>query len=200
MSNMIPEYSTKLFTEIWDNAEDFKQDYLDSGFPPAISFDASREAYAQSSMDILFYLLYARYGNNPIANYDENQFKYKLFSIIWQYGPTWEKRIEIQKTLRDLTEEELMAGAKQIYNHAFNPSSDPSTSSLEELNYINDQNTSNYKRGKLEAYGTLWEILKVDVTNEFLNKFLVCFKKFVRPSRTWLYTTEEDDDDPCGGC
>lgn len=152
------------------------------------------------SATTLFYLLYSRYGNNPIANYDEMQFKMKVMSIIWQYGPTWQKRVDIQDRLRGMTEDELMTGAKQIYNHAFNPSTDPSTSSLTELEYINDQNTANYKRGKLESYSTLWEILKVDVTEDFIKKFLPCFKKFVRPSRTWIYTTEEDDDECiCGG-
>lgn len=186
MINLIPEYSTKLFSDIWETAEDFVSDYADSGIPTTIS---------NTTATTLFYLLYSRYGNNPIANYDENQWKTKVFSIIWQYGPTWEKRLDVQKKIRDLSETELMAGAKQIYNHAFNPSTDPSTSALTELDYINDQNTANYKRGKLEAYGTLWEALKVDVTNEFLNKFLVCFKKFVRPAHTWIYVTEEDEDE-----
>lgn len=189
----LPEYETKLFCEVWQDAEEFKQDYLDSGFPVAISFDAGREANAASSMDLLFYLLYARYGNNPIANWDENQWKYKVFSIIWQYGPTWEKRVEIQKSLRNLTEDELISGSKQIFNKALNPEVGPSTGALEELTYINEQNTNNYKRGKLEAYGTLWELLKVDVTSEFLSKFIVCFKKFARPARPSLYITEVEE-------
>lgn len=188
MSNeMIPQYATKLFCDIWDNEEAFVADFVTIGKLGDIDTPIS-----SSTAATLFYLLYARYGNNPIANYDEMQWKLKIFSIIWQYGPTWQKRLDIQKKLRGMTDDELMTGAKQIYNHAFNPSSDPSTSSLEELDYINDQNTSNYKRGKLEAYGTLWEILKVDVTNEFLNKFLVCFKKFAEPARTWIYQTEEE--------
>ena len=184
-NEMIPQYSTKLFCEIWDNVNAFLDDYqaMNDGIPNTITVYKAKT---------LFYLLYARYGNNPIANYDETQFKFKVMSIIWQYGPTWQKRLEIQDKLRNMTDDELMAGAKQIYNHAFNPSADPSTSGLEELEFINDQNTSNYKRGKLEAFGTLWEILKVDVTNEFLNKFLVCFKKFAQPARTWIYPTEED--------
>lgn len=79
MSSMIPQYDTKLMTEIWEEAEDFVYDYKHVGIPTTIS---------DANATTLFYLLYARYGNNPIANYDENQFKYKMFSIIFQYGPT----------------------------------------------------------------------------------------------------------------
>ena len=76
---MIPQYDTKLFTEIWDNAAGFVYDYNHVGIPATIS---------DANANVLFYLLYARYGNNPIANYDEEQFKYKIFSVIFQYGPT----------------------------------------------------------------------------------------------------------------
>lgn len=48
-----------------------------------------------------------------------------------------------------------MTGSKSIYNHAFNPSNEPSTASLDELDYINEQNTSNVKRSKIDAYGML---------------------------------------------
>lgn len=145
---MIPQYSTRLFTEVWEDVDTFMTDYheLAEGLPNKIKDDNAK---------VLYYLLYSRYGNNPIANYDVMQFKMKVMSIIWQYGPTWERRVEIQDTLRGLSEDELMAGSKSIYNHAFNPSNEPSTSSMTELDYINDQNTTNYKRGKLEAYSTL---------------------------------------------
>lgn len=93
MSSMIPQYDTKLMTEIWEEAEDFVYDYKHVGIPTTIS---------DANATTLFYLLYARYGNNPIANYDENQFKYKMFSVIFQYGPTWEKRLSVQQTLRDM--------------------------------------------------------------------------------------------------
>lgn len=86
-----------------------------------------------------------------------------------------------------------MTGSRQVYNHASNPATDPSTADLEELDYINDQNTANYKRGKLEAYDTLWNMLKVDVTSDFINRFTVCFKRFVAPERPLLYVTEDDE-------
>ena len=76
---MFPQYDTKLMTEVWSSASDFLTDYQAAGIPTTIS---------TANATTLYYLLYARYGNTPIANYDENQWKYKMFSIIFQYGPT----------------------------------------------------------------------------------------------------------------
>ena len=86
MSNF-PKFDTKLFTEIWEDSDSFLADYQDIGIPTTIS---------TTNATTLYYLLYAKYGNSPIANFDENQFKYKIFTIIFQYGPTWEKRLDIQ--------------------------------------------------------------------------------------------------------
>lgn len=76
---MLPRYDTVLFTDIWENAESFRTDIAGSPFSSALS---------SANQMALFYLLYARYGNSPIANYDAEQFKMKVFSIIFQYGPT----------------------------------------------------------------------------------------------------------------
>lgn len=183
---MLPQYSTMLFTDVWDNAEDFVAEYQDIGIPTTI---------ANASATTLYYLLYARYGNNPLANRDVNQFKYKLFSIIFQYGPTWEKRLDIQAKLRAISDDDLVVGSKAIYNSAQNPSTAPSTAGLSELPYINQQNTTNYKKSKMDAYSQLWMLLDNDVTGDFLNKFKVCFKQFVAPERPLVYVTEDDEDE-----
>lgn len=182
-NNMLPQYSTVSFTDVWNLVDLFIDDFDNSAFKDAISDESKR---------ILFYLLYARYGNNPIANRDIHQWKYKVFSIIYQYGPTWEKRLEIQKKLRELTDDELIKGAKSIFNHAYNPSTAPSTDSLNELNYINDQNTSSFKKTKMDAYAQLWNLLKVDVSELFLREFKRCFKTFVSPEQPLLYYNEGD--------
>lgn len=186
MIKMFPQYDTKLFTQIWEDVTSFLEDYNDSGIPKTIS---------TTNATTLYYLLYAKYGNDPIANRDINQFKYKVLSIIFEYGPTWEKRLDIQQKLRNLTDDELIRGAKAIYNSALNPSTAPSTATLEELDYINAQNTTNYKKSKMEAYAQLWELLNTDVTSAFVGKFKVCFKQFVRPEKPLIYVTEVEEDD-----
>lgn len=195
---MIPMYDTKKFSDIWEEASDFKADYLDNGIPPTIHYgETSGGVTYKDNISLLYYLLYAAYGNNPIANFDETQFKYKVMSIIFQYGPTWEKRLDIQEKLRGLSEADILQGARQISNHAFNPSQDPSTSGLEELPYINEQNALNYKRNKLDAYGLLWDLLRVDVTKVFLDQFRKLFRQFVQPMVTAIYETdiEEEEDE-----
>ena len=96
---MFPQYDTKLMTEVWNDASNFLTDYQNAGIPTTIS---------NQNATTLYYLLYAKYGNTPIANYDENQWKYKMFSVIFQYGPTWEKRLDIQTTLRGLQLSDLI--------------------------------------------------------------------------------------------
>lgn len=184
-SSMIPQYSTVLFTNIWDNAEDFKTDLDDSAFADCMQ---------ETSVNLLYYLLYAKYGNTPIANNDINQFKYKVFSIMFQYGPTWEKKLDLQDKIRNLSDTDLLTGAKAVYNNALNPGTAPSTSSLEELTYINSQNTTNYKKSKMEAYSLQWGLLDDSLTAKFIEKFSICFKKFVFPEQPLLYVSEDEEE------
>ena len=118
---------------------------------------------------------------------------------MFQYGPSWEKKLEIQEKLRALSDEEIAKGSKAIYNTALNPSNAPSTQSLEELQYINSQNTTNYKKSKMDAYTQLWGLIDTDVTGEFINRFNVCFKQFVRPEKPLLYVTDNDETEEEGG-
>lgn len=182
---MTPQYSTMLFCDVWDEAEDFVSELADSPFAGVLK---------QDTPEIIFYLLYSRYGNNPIANRDVNQFKMKTFSLIWQYGPSWEKRLDIQKKLRELQDDEIMKGSKQIHNHAYNPETTPGTGDTTELPYINEQNTSHLERSKMDAYAMLWNLIDTDVTSEFLMRFKGLFKTFVTPERPLIYVTEYEEE------
>lgn len=182
---LLPSYDTKLFTDIYNNATDFATDYASIGLGGITD---------NALITKLFYLLYAKFGNSPIANLDETQFKYKLFSTVFMYGPAWEKRLDIQSKLRAISDADLVKGAKVIYNHALNPSTEPTTQTLDELTYINDQNTTNFKKSAMDAYEQVWNLIATDVTAEFLDKFNDCFKKFVMPANPWIYVTEEEED------
>ena len=200
MSNITntPQYSTMLFSDVWNNANDFLTDYTSAGVFTSPVIENGVVVKAGTKLDdknvtLLFYLLYSKYGNNPIANNDINQFKYKVYSIMFQYGPSWEKRLDIQEKLRALKDEDIQKGSKAIYNTAMNPSTQPSTQSLEELTYINSQNTTNYKKSKMDAFAQLWELIDADVTGDFIAKFRVCFKQFVRPENPLLYITDSEE-------
>lgn len=187
---MIPMYNTKTFVEIFDDYGTFKYHYINSGIPQTIGCDDSTST---SNLQTLYYLLYAKFGNSPIANMDENQFIYKVLSTIFMYGPAWEKRLDIQDKLRALDLENLREGTLAIYNSALNPENAPSTTTKTELDYINSQNTTRYIKSKTDAYATLWSLITTDVTADFLEKFRPLFQIVVRPSRIYLYEDEEDE-------
>lgn len=177
---MFGNYRTKKFTDIYSDVDSFLGDYTNVGIPTMIT---------TNNATTLYYLLYARYGNSTIANFDENQFKYKLFGLIFQYGPNWEKELSIQSNLRNLTEDELREGSRAIYNKALNPNTEPTT---EELEYISEQNTTKYRKSKIEGYGLLMELLKRDVTEEFLNRFKKLFISIVEPYSPLYYVENEE--------
>lgn len=140
-------------------------------------------------LDLLYYLLVARYANSVIASDDENRFKYQMFSIMFQYGPTWAKELEIQKSIRTLTEDELREGTRSTVNNAANPSTQPSTIDTEELPYVNQQNVSKVKRSKIDGYALALSLLKDDVSEEFLRRFQKLFLTVVQPERPLWYVT-----------
>ena len=186
---MMDKYNTMTFAQVWDDSDVFKEEYLASPLATANETIHHGETVGTGNdaitypdnVELLFALLYAKYGNNPIANGDVNQFKFKVFSTIFKYGPAWEKKLEIQANLRQLNADEIKLGSKAIYNHAFNDASAPGTDTLEEIQYINDQNTTKYQKSPIEGYMDLWNALSIDITESFINKFKVCFKQFVSP-------------------
>lgn len=180
---MFGTYLTKKFSDIYSNVNTFVNEYHGLGIPAKVS---------DANIVTLYYLLYGRYGNSTIANFDENQFKYRLFGLIFQYGPTWDKELQLQESLRNLTDEQLLEGSRAIYNRALNPNSAPTT---EELDYISEQNVTKYKKSKLEGYALLMELLKRDVTEEFLTRFKNLFIKIVEPYNEQLYETDIDEEE-----
>lgn len=177
-------YRQVKFTDVYSSADEFLKDYKENGIPTTIT---------EQSAQTLYYLLYGRYGNDIVASSDTNRFKYALFSVVFQYGPNWEKQLEIQDKLRGMSEEDLLTGSKQIYNSADNPSTEPSTDTTDELQYIKAQNVTKSKKGKLDAYMTLLMLLKTDVTQEFITKFKKLFLSVVQPENALYYVTDEED-------
>ena len=189
MSNveMFPQYDTKLMTDVWSQASEFLTDYQNAGIPTTIS---------NQNATTLYYLLYAKYGNTPIANYDENQWKYKMFSIIFQYGPTWEKRLDIQSKLRGMNETDILTGSKQINDHAYNPSTEPSGPNVVngEITSVNEQSKIKYTKSKVDAYASLYAMLETDVTEDFLGRFKRLFLTIVEPEYPLWYITDVEEE------
>lgn len=179
-NSLYGNYRQVKFTDVYPDATTFVNDYTSSAIPTTISNDTATT---------LYYLLYSRYGNSVIASSDTNRFKYDLFATIFSYAPTWEKRLDVQEKLRDLSDEELITGQATINNHSYNPSTAPSTNSLDELTTINEQVTQKGKRDKLTAYTELLRALWTDVTEQFLDKFQKLFLIILQPELPLWYAT-----------
>ena len=80
------EHDTNTFQEVWESAKAFTDEYATNGIPTTITVQ---------NCTTLYYLLYAKYGNEYVRSSDQNRFKYCIWSTIFKYGPTWEKRLEI---------------------------------------------------------------------------------------------------------
>ena len=134
----------------------------------------------------------------------------------------------MQEDIRGLTLEEITTGTKTdwtsdgsqsqtntgsdttVNNHAYNPSTAPSTQSTNELDYIDQQNVAKgtdtrtisgsdskttgqvVTKSKMDAYAQLWDLVATDVTNSYIAKFKNCFKQFVAPERRMIYVTEDE--------
>lgn len=183
-NSLFGSYVNPKFTDIWNSADAFYTDYTECGIEKTISEETARN---------LFYLLYARYGNNIVASTDSNRFKYMVFSLVFQYGPTWERRLQIQKELREMNMDELSAGNVDIFNIALNPSKSPATSSFEPLPYTNEQHASGRKRSKVDSYALLMTLLEADVTGEFLDRFRKLFVSIASPQTPLYYESSSAD-------
>lgn len=180
---LIPEYSVPKFMDVFDSAQAFSDFYTGTG-----QLEAEVTA---AFLQKLWYMLYAKYGEDPIVGEDITQWKYKVLMKINGYAPTYIKKDSIQKALRALDLEDLREGYKSIFNRAINPSTLPSTNNTEELPYISDQNVNKTKKNKADAYSTLWEILRSNLLEEFLGKFAPLFSKVVGTTDRIVYISRE---------
>ena len=133
------------------------------------------------TMTTLYYLLWARYASSHIRSDYPQQWKMKLMMTVFEYGPTWSKRLEIQEKVRNMSDDEIQKGTIMTYNTAMNPDGAPTTETWETLKGINSQNKNLYQRGKLDSYAYIDQILKTDVTREFVEKFKKFFDIMASP-------------------
>lgn len=195
-SDIFPNF--EVFQEAWSNTTFSHQAVALSQEIPETATD--KEVEGPQNLMLIYELLMSRYANSTIASSDENRFVLQCMATIFQYGPAWIKRLEIQHTLHemDLNDEEFLRGSSQIYNMSVNPSEyDPegntSTDSMKPLSTINQKNENIQKRDKFKALAILEELLKTDITGIFLDKFRSLFRTIVAPQRPLFYTTEESN-------
>lgn len=146
---------------------------------------------SNANMTTLYYLLLARYASDHIRSDYPEQWRLKIMSTVFMYGPTWKKELDIQDALRALTDDEIVKGSQAIYNNAQNPDSAPTTMTWDTLQGINAQNVTLHKRGKLEAYAMLDSLIKTDVTKGFIDRFAKYFDQMLSPQTPLYYDMSE---------
>lgn len=180
---MLRETNEKTFSEIYNDADTFYKESNAYGFTQEIDEDSTKK---------VFYLLTARYGDCVTTGYtNEARWKMKLFSILWEYGPQWVRIMSVRTSLNALTEDEAKKGTTVLVNHARNPQNKPTN---EELEYVDDQNTTKYRKSRMEALELMDEAAKSNGTNEFLARFKVLFNPVLMPSDPlYVYGMEDNE-------
>ena len=185
---MLPLYNHKLFNDIWEDGSEFLTDY--KAYETNISdLNKVDDKYAT----LTWQLIASKYGNTPIRSNSESQFKMSVFSIMFSEAPTFVKKLENQEKIRDLTDAQLEAGETSISNSAANPDEEPTTSTMDELKYINHQNTVKQKRSKIQAIAMQTAMLEEDLSESYVRKFASLFARVYVPA-DYIYPTEEDED------
>ena len=174
------EMWTKSFSDYFPDVETFLNKFHESPFNGCIK---------DESATILYYMLLGRYGESSYKSFNDYNNMLKTFTIIYQYGPTWEKRVELQKIFREMTLDKLKTGTLMIFNHAFNPTV-PLAENEKIIKGINEQNTNQAIKNDAESYSMLWSMLKVDVSEYFLDLFNKLFLQVVQPQIPAIYTND----------
>lgn len=186
------------FSDMYPTLDAFLNGYKDS-FGDFISFGYNNveipKKLTEENIKTLYYLLYGQYGGSTIIGDDQFKWCYQLWSTVFMYGPTWEKRLKIQDEIRAMTIDEAIKGSVSINNQSLNPSEAPVADSDDILKTINTQTVNKYNKSKVEGYQYLIDLLETDVTKMFLDKFKVLFLKIVAPQEPLWYTTEITQED-----
>lgn len=190
MNTYYGSFRTRTFYEIFPDLETFREALNETPFKTILQTSGEEPAFP---LDIVYGLLFARYGNSHSAFSSEAIFRSNIFSTLFMYGPSWSKRLQIQQKVRQLNEEEAIIGHTEISNHAENPNTVPTTQTTEELDYINAQNVRKQRRNKLEGYASVLALVEADVTEEFINKFRKFFIQIIAPDTPLLYRINESD-------
>lgn len=178
---------TKTLSDIYPTYADFAGDYMTSGLP---------NRFVNSDfLETIYFVLMGEYAASSIMAMSEDLFRARFITMVHSYGPQLERELKMQDELLKMSDDELMISSKAIYNSSLNPSTEPSTNTLEELPTINQQNVSKHVRSKLNAYEYLESLLDDDLISKFIKRFNKLFVRVLRTNNPLYYTTEVEVDD-----
>ena len=183
LEQLAPEYNRLTFADVFEGKLDFKTKLRDTGIVEDLLI-------TDAFLEKLYFYLYAKHGNDCISMSDEVQWIYNVALITESNAPTYLKKLDVQKKLRALTDDDLREGFRTLFNHAVNPSTSPSTDANNELPYINEQNVNKTRKNKTAAYIELWESLRTDLLSDFLAHYNKIFSKLASTADRMIYISE----------
>lgn len=178
---------TKSLSDIFPDYESFVETYTGSGLPNRFK--------DLEFLKTIYFVLMGEYAASSIAAMSEDLFRVRFLTLVHAYGPQLERELQIQDDLLKMSTDELMVSSKAVYNTALNPSEAPSTDTIDELPYINQQNTTKHVRSKLDAYMLLEELLNDNLIKDFIKRFDHLFVRVLRTNNPLYYRTEVVDND-----
>lgn len=175
--------ATSRFTEVFTSVDTFITSFRESPLNDANLTD--------ETLKKVFYELVARYGDSYFKSTNDYRNKLKTFSILANEGVVYQKKLEIQKNLINLTLQELMDDGVSISNYAENPG-DEATTTIDAyegedfLKYVNNQSVNKAKSNKLNAYKSQLYAIR-DVTTAFIERFADLFESILWSSYLPIY-------------
>ena len=178
---------TKTLSDIYPTYEDFVNEYQTCGLPNRFN--------DINFLQTIYFVLMGEYAASSIMALSEDLFRARFLTMIHSYGPQLERELQIQDNLLKMSDSDLMVSSKAIYNTSLNPSTAPTTDTLDELTTINQQNTTKHVRSKLDAYDYLGQLLDDDLISKFVNRFSKLFVRVLRTNSPLYYTTTIEGDE-----
>ena len=166
------EFQNKTFSELWPDANSCVSDYTS----PQTVFPKSDEVTDASIANTFYPIAYSKFAARQIANANMNLFKTKFFYTIYVYGPEFLKELEIKKKLRGLSEDDILAGSKQVANVSTSPGQ-ALTEPDEQLQGVDQQTRMKWTKSKMEGYANLLSLIDSTFIERFASRFDKLFKK-----------------------
>jgi hypothetical protein len=183
-------YNTVTFSDHFPDYETWEEKiggmltipYLDATLHPGIP-----------SPETIYTLLMAEYKNSHVASDDPTRFVLKCAALMYQYAPQYQREMEIQVKLRDMTQDEMLNGGETIANEAAHPGKTMDVDAHEKVTTVNAQRTAWRQKDKATAYAELYALLDADITTRFVNRFRRLFIVNATPRKPLLYPEIETE-------
>lgn len=135
-----------------------------------------------------FATIFYEYSDSHIACSDES-FRFKYANIMATYYKEYEQTTKAITNLMNLTDNDIAIDNYIITNSAEIPET-PSSTSIEEVDYVSVQQKNFTKKGKLQISKELLYNKKSYTTKTFLNRFRYLFIRILSNSYTPVYENE----------